>query len=281
MPEYRLWHIPHPIGRADFLAYHDAGFAVASGTIQKGLETVADLMVAAPFRWANSHGMPVEEIRRDDPSDRTVITRYRSKEITALPEWAAANEMTLNIWEKEGEVGFTDKDRERLALMFGDKAVQVEELLAKVGQQADAVGVESKEKSPEQPPITESSPESLPESPLTRKEVADAFLSLADAIRQMGEQLMALQSDLKKMQEKGVEQSAEALALTPAASLGELVRASIIKSKPEEAKVKGRPADMKGPTETSTDDNQPQRGVMTIPFLREMLTPKIKENEDE
>jgi hypothetical protein len=288
MPEYRLWHIKAPIGRADYLAYHDAGFAVASGTITKGLEPVAEMMREVSFRWINSHGMPVGEIRREDPNDKTIITRYRSKEITALPEWAAANELTFNFIGEE-EMGFNDKDRERLTQMFGDKATEVEKLLDNAGKSAEDAGVESKDKTP-----TTDAPAATPvdapaETPIvvdaakdetsapadnypTREEVADVLKPLAEAVSQLTGAVTELQSGLKELRSLSEQKDRDMLASTPAASLAELVRASVTSSKPDEARLKGRTnASMSGPKETPVPASpEAQTGFRRVPFLAEL-----------
>ena len=288
MPEYRLWHIKSPIGRADYLAYHDAGFAVAAGTITKGFEPVAELMKGVSFRWINSHGMPVGEIRREDPNDKTVITRYRSKEITALPEWAAANELTFNFIGEE-EMGFNDKDRERLTQMFGDKAADVEKLLDNAGKSAEDAGVESKDKTPttdapaatpvdtpaETPVVVDAAKDETP-APVdnypTREEVADVLKPLAEAVSQLTGAVTELQSGLKELRSLSEQKDRDMLASTPAASLAELVRASVTSSKPDEARLKGRTnASMSGPKETPVPASpEAQTGFRRVPFLAEL-----------
>lgn len=278
MPEYRLWHIAAPIGRADFMAYHDAGFSVASGTLNKGMDRLAEMMLAAPYRWANSHGMPVSEIRRDDPADKSIITRYRSKEITALPEWAAANELTLNFVGGDEMAGFTDKDRERLRQMFPDKADEVEKLLTEVGEKAEAAGVQSKEATPAPEANKDEAPAAQTDAsaaPPTRQEVADVLTPLAEAVRSLAEKLDALSGEVKALKEgperKDKESLVEALSRTPAVSLAELITKSITRGGPSEAMLKGRtPNDLKGPEETPTQQ-APLRGAAQIPFIAQMI----------
>jgi len=267
MPEYRLWHITAPVGRADYLAYHDAGFVVAAGTFTKGLEPVAEMMEHSSFRWINSHGMPVGEIRRED-EDKTIITRYRSKEITALPEWAAANELTFNFIGGDEMAGFNDKDRERLTQMFGDKAVEVEKLLVDVGQKAVETGVESKEK--DETPVAPAEEETSTPYP-TRDEVADVLRPLAEAVNQLTASLVELQTGMKELREQTERKDRAALAATPTASLAEMVMASVTQGKPDEARLKGRDASMSGSKETPVPAKPEARtGFRRIPFLAEM-----------
>lgn len=276
MPEYRLWHIAAPIGRADFLAYHDGGWVVASGTVNKGMERVVELMDAAPFRWVNSHGMPVAEIRWDD-EDKTILTRYRDKEITALPEWAAANELTFNLITGGGEMGFSDKDRERLTQMFGDKAVEVEKLLTEFSQKADGI-IESKETKTEEPETPPADPATQPPS---RQEVADAVSPLAEAVQAMAKQLDAITKALADMRGDAEQKEKETIARTPAASLSELIYASIVKSRPEEARVKGKDKSLAGPKEAPVEDKAAVGslgGAAAIPFIRDLIAPRPPED---
>ena len=68
----------------------------------------------------------------------------------------------------------------------------------------------------------------------------------------------------------------EAIACTPAASLSELIYASIVKSKPDEARLKGREDKaMKGPKETPVPDTAGSLGgAAAIPFLRDFIAPR-------
>ena len=89
-PELWLWHVPGTqFGVTDWVAYAD-GFALASGTADKA---IAERLENYPAPLAVSHGMPVVEIVRD-ADDPTIITRYRTREISVLPDWAAANALT-------------------------------------------------------------------------------------------------------------------------------------------------------------------------------------------
>jgi hypothetical protein len=244
------------------------------------MERVVELMDAAPFRWTNSHGMPVAEIRRDDPADKTILTRYRDKEITALPEWAAANELTFNLIAGGGEMGFSDKDRERLTQMFGDKAAEVEKLLTEFSQKADGV-IESKEVTEEKKPeeATPADPATLPPS---RQEVADAVSPLAEAVQAMAKQLDTINKALADMRGEAEQKERETLARTPAASLAELIQASIVKSKPGEARVKGKDKSLAGPKETPVEDKATVGslgGAAAIPFIRDLMMPQQKDED--
>lgn len=304
-PELRLWHIAVPIGKADIIAYHDSGFQVAGGTIRKEAEPLLAYLEKVNFQWAMSHGMPKTEIWRDDP-DPTVITRYRSKEVTCLPEWAAANELTLYKMTGGNEMaGFSEKDKERLTKMFGDSAAKVEALLTTLGEAADKAGVESKEVSekddgeleaalaeltpeeiealqqltPEElKAIQQMSPEEIDalaneeevEIPST-EEVAEVIAPLAKDIETLKSQVEQLTKELAEFRGKYVTKETEVLSATPARSLAELIAASVTKSRDEATKVKGKESDMRGPVETK--EKLPPVGAARIPFINEFMSP--------
>lgn len=93
MPELWLWHTPEwKFGVADWIAWDDEGFAIASGTIDEGKEAVAE-WVGKQQDVAVSHGMPKDSILRD-PDDPTIIVGHITREVSPLPYSAAANKRT-------------------------------------------------------------------------------------------------------------------------------------------------------------------------------------------
>lgn len=93
MPELWLWHVPEwKFGQADWLAYDDSGFAMASGLIDEGKEHVATWL-SKQKGVRTSHGMPPASIVRD-PDDPSIIVAHQTVEISPLPDFAAANKMT-------------------------------------------------------------------------------------------------------------------------------------------------------------------------------------------
>lgn len=91
-PELWHWHVPGSRwGVSDWLGF-EGNFAMASGMVDKDCGAEAEA-VAAMEDLGVSHGMPRKEIERSD-EDPTVITRYRSIEISVLPSSAAANSLT-------------------------------------------------------------------------------------------------------------------------------------------------------------------------------------------
>jgi hypothetical protein len=138
-PELWFWHFPPAkFGQVDLVAYaEDTGFTLAAGTIDKGKEDVAQYCADNGYRV--SHGMPSETIERD-LDDPTVITRYRTKEVSFLPADAAANKFT-SLALKEDSMELPEKKLAELEAAGFD----VEALVADLKASAEAEGRESKE----------------------------------------------------------------------------------------------------------------------------------------
>ena len=110
------------------------------------MDIVVEALNSASVEILVSHGFPKAETRRDDPDDPTIITRYRSKEISPLPAFAAANERTGFVilgGNSMSEVKQTLK--QRLAAFLGDKAEPVAEHLDLMGNEAKEAGLEFKD----------------------------------------------------------------------------------------------------------------------------------------
>lgn len=189
MPEVWLWHVPYPVGVTDYHAYDEsAGFPVAAGHFYKGMEWAAEGILQAGWD-GNSHGMPSEWIQRDK-DDQTIITRHRTKEITFLPQWAAANKLAFNIISKEtimaDEKGLPAHKREEFIKAFGEERVtQIETALADKAKEADDAGIEKKETV---------IPEALtPDNPVVK------------ALEMVVAQLTALDTRLKAIEDRQVE----------------------------------------------------------------------------
>lgn len=120
-PELWLWHIKDwKIGQADFLAYDNAGdgigFALASGTIDKGNETIAEWL-SKQDDFQVSHGMPASSVVRD-PEDDSIILQHITREVSPLPGWAAANQLgTHTNWFME------QKEADNMPIQDGKKKV--------------------------------------------------------------------------------------------------------------------------------------------------------------
>ena len=162
MPELWLWHVPQwKFGDADWHAYDDSGFAMASGLIDEGKEPVA-LWVSKQRGVRTSHGMPPSTIKRD-PEDPTVIIEHQTVEISVLPEDRAANKMTgfyiLDNESKEAGMGIPLNKLQTLMKKWDASEELLKELElvnAQDAQVADTMGIESKEtgEPSESPPET-------------------------------------------------------------------------------------------------------------------------------
>ena len=172
MPELWLWHLPGTkSGAADMVAWDDSGFAVASGLFDEGKENIGKAL-SLMDDLLTSHGMPVDEIERDT-EDPTILTRYRSKEISPLPAEAAANKLTGFLLlstaeetpmalpkEKRGflkEAGLDDEQIDSVEAMMADKAKSAEEAGLEFKDQEPAADQEQPE--PETPVEADAEPE--------------------------------------------------------------------------------------------------------------------------
>jgi len=147
-PDLYVWHVKSPIGIADLLAYDDAGFSIASGTIEEefalALEKTSEVL-------AMSHGMPSESIQRSK-EDPTVITSYVSTEVSVLPRYAAANKRTaFHILKEEATMSIVpaDKRQQITALLGEDLTARLETGLSDTAKEAEDANVESKEQAVE------------------------------------------------------------------------------------------------------------------------------------
>lgn len=150
MPELWAWHVPGSRwGAADLVAYDDStGFVLSTGLVDKGKEHVAEL-VAERDDLLVSHGMPRSEILRD-PGDDSVLTRYRTQEISVLPHDKAANKHTqFRVLKEETDMTIRQDKKDFLAEIGLDPA-EIEAVLEAKKAQVQAEGRESKEVEPEQ-----------------------------------------------------------------------------------------------------------------------------------
>ena len=231
-PELWLWHTPgSKSGQADFLAYDDRGFSIAVGLFDKGREHVAQAL-AEDDDLGTSHGMPTEEIKRD-AEDPTILTRYRSKEISPLPTEAAANELTgfvmledkmeLSKEKREWLEGkLTPEDMAELDAAIDAKAKEAEGMEYKDGEEG------TEQVDPVQEPDPE--PEEEQETPdyVTRDEIAEALTEVTAQMSAITESVAEFGKSLTELKESEDERIAKAAELTPAASLLDIVTSSAI-----------------------------------------------------
>lgn len=192
MPELWMWHLAYPVGKALYHAYDaDTGFPVAAGTFNKDMDWAAEGMLKAGWNGV-SHGMPSDSIERD-PVDNTVITRHVTREISILPNWAAANKLAFSFINKELDMAENKEvpavKREEFIKAFGaERWAVIEAALADKAKQADEAGIEKKETEP----ATEPAPPAVPETPtpLTRDD-------LNAALAQFGAEVAKTVADLQ------------------------------------------------------------------------------------
>lgn len=279
-PELWLWHIPGTRwGIADYVAYDDRGFVVASGTVDKDKTEIAEKM-ATDTNVLVSHGMPTAEVSRDN-GDGTIITRYRSMEISPLPAWAAANELTGFAMEGGQDMPLPKEKRDWLKDRIGEAAVgELEAAIEQKARTAEERGLEFKEAEPEpdtakapaeetKEAVSESATEVTDEvaadgapAPLTQDQILSAF---NQAVAPLIQRIEALESKATAEPEPPAEEK-QVTTKVPAASIAELVRTSVIGA--IEAQVrKGDPLLKRAPKET-----QPSGKTTGIPFVDAMLS---------
>lgn len=149
-PELWLFHLPqYKFGQAEWVAYDESGFALAGGTIDPNpaAEKLAEVL-AERHDVAMSHSMPLRTIRRHD-KDRRVIVEHQSIEVTALPDWAAASQLTgFHIVKEVADMAIDAEKKKALLEEWGVPAnilAGVESENATRKDVADGLGLESKE----------------------------------------------------------------------------------------------------------------------------------------
>jgi hypothetical protein len=277
MPEMWLWHVKGTrSGAADYVAYDNSGFAIASGLVDVEREAIASRLAGRTDLYT-SHGMPVAEIRRDE-ADPSIITRYRSSEISALPRWAAANKhgTGFRILSKEADMAIPEKKRPFLEEVMGEEAVEdLERQLEGKAKELEDQGVEYKESEEVKEDVAE---EPVVETPqfVTHDDLVQIFGGyvnpLVEAVQAMTERVEALGKELKEQAEaiKGLqaddeEKLKQAIAQTPAASLFARVGSAI---GADETLVDGRTklAQSK-PKEAAADED----GPTLVPFINQLM----------
>jgi hypothetical protein len=289
LPELWLWHVPEwKLGEADWLAYDDSGFALASGTIDRGKEMVAE-QIAKSKLVGVSHGMPVSSIERD-PDDPTVIVEHETREISPLPAPNAANK--LGDWVLLGNVKEGNnmpipeqKKQDLLERWNIDAEVleQLEALNAEDAGKATEEGRESKETEQEEPAAKEDevtteeeepaaeaetteeeeTPVLTDEEPITREEIADAITTVLKPYMDVVDEL---RGDVKALKESDEEKIKKATDLTPTASVSAIMAERISAIGDKSTRVaKNTKLDKASPEEAEVEIVNP------IPFLNQMI----------
>lgn len=295
MPRLWLWHVRGTeSGAADYVAYDDSGFSLATGLFEQGKEHIAAAL-AEKDDLLTSHGMPAKEIERDT-EDPTIITRYRSIEISPLPGWAAANKHGTHFSIlKEVDMALPKEKRPFLETVMGKDAVDdLEQQLEGKAKELTDQGIEFKEDAgavePEPQEVAaevkaevgeavdaaevtpEPEPEPEPEPDyVTHEQLEEVFGSyvkpLVEGMGALRDQVAALGKELKELKQSDEAKMQQVIKETPAASLTARI-GSVIGA--EETYVDGRSSLAKsGPNERPATA---EAGPTLVPWLNDLIT---------
>jgi len=262
LPELWLWHVEDwKWGQTDWVAWDDAGFAVAGGTVDKGREPLAEALAEVPAdKKRVSHGMPKKSIKRD-PDDDTIIVEHITREISPLPAWAAANSMTGFIMSKEAkDMAIPDEKLTELREEWNLSDEILDTLQAANAAEAEEgkqAGIEQKDKSEDEETTeevkaeaeTEVEPEPEPE-PEPEAEPGVTRAEMQEALEAIGQAITALSGQIKEIGQQ-VTEVEETKTVEEAATLSEIFQRAIGH---EDARVDGRTKVAKDrPAETKPD----------------------------
>lgn len=275
-PELWLWHIPEwKIGKANWVAYDDSGFALAAGTFDEGTKEIVEWL-SEQGDFLVSHGMPPSKIKRD-PEDQTVIIEHETKEISPLPGFAAANKMTGFLVFGEKDM-IPDAKKQTLVKsgLSGKLLDELEEKNKKDAQKAQSEGIETKEETKEEQ--TEevaaeatSTEETAEEKPITRQEIADGVIAFMEPwmnkVTSIEAKIDGLTKEVGTVKQSDEAKIAKTVQDIPPASLAAILKGkSVIGS--EETKVK-EGEELSGPEEAPV----PVSHVTGIEWIDQMLAP--------
>jgi hypothetical protein len=285
LPDLQLWHVKGlTIGKATYVAYDEvepgAGFAVAAGYFLPGTEQVAEWL-SNRKDLACSHGMPVPTVKRDE-SDPTIIIEHETREISLLPQWAAANALTGFVAFKEADMAIPAEKKSKL-LDWGVPSEQidaVEKLNTADAGKALESGVENKEiETPptdeaqppvesKEEPVAEATGETTQESPITRAEVVEAMQAIVSAVETINAKIGEIGKELSEIKAAKEKERQDILKDTPPASLLSMLLggASAIGNPSAEVDKNSELANSK-PKEV----DRTAEGPTAIPFLNRMI----------
>lgn len=237
-PDLWHWHIPGTKwGTTEILGYEN-GFAWAAGVVDPGHEKEAESL-SKQDDLKVSHGMPSRYIRRSE-KDNTVINFHITKEISPLPEWAAANEHTgFNTFQ--GVQTMTDAQKEYLKNAAGltdDEIADREASLESKQQEVEDQGVERKEVQEEQPVVE-------------NKELIEALGALTGLLKTIHADVRTLKTEVKELKLSDQERITEKTRMTPVLSMGDMIKQMVIGN--DEAEIDGR---------SSLAKSRPKRAVV-------------------
>jgi hypothetical protein len=216
-PELWLWHVPGTrIGQTDWLSYDDKGFSLASGTFDEGRESIVknlsemdDLLV--------SHGMPKASVKRDS-EDKTIIIEHITREISPLPNWAAANKLTaFTLLNKEGEYAMAIPENKKPFLKAaGLTDEEIEQIEAGVKEKADEAQEQELEQKEETPAVI-----------TDEADVIKGLLGLIPVITELQGVVKGLKEEVEQLKQTDEQKIAEKTVNTPSASLQSLIEETL------------------------------------------------------
>lgn len=286
LPVIQIWHVKEwTVGKADHVAYDEVGngvgFAIATGHFNRGSEQVAEWL-STKGDLKVSHGMPVSTIKRDE-TDKSIIIEHETAEISVLPDWAAANELTGFVSFKEVDMAIPEDKRKKLAGwgLSEELIGAIESLNQKDAEEAVDKGVESKEIEPqaeetetvkEETPVEETATEVPAETvlstqnSLTREEVAEAMRMVVESVQQLSEKVVVLSEEIKELKVAKEDAVQETVRKSTNASLMAMITGRAIDDDANLVDGRSNLAKSK-PKETASVENR-----TGIPFIDQMLT---------
>lgn len=263
-PELWIWHVPEwKWGTGTWAVYDESGFALAGGLVDSGKEFIAEAFSKAKAMLV-SHQAPLWSVTRSE-DDPKIVLEHITKEVSPLPDWAAANKWTgFLISTESGE--FISKENDMLdptqkAELLDKHGIskdlldKLEKLNESEAAAARASGVQSKELTdatpPAETPVTQATEPVKEESPVSKEaenalmvQVITAVTDLAGVVKELKQKVEALEVQETDKTNKAVEKAAS----TPVASLAQMMISSVIGAK--ETQVDGRSSLAKsGPSE--------------------------------
>jgi len=213
LPELWLWHRPEwKWGQATQVAYDDSGFAIATGIVDKGCESIAEWCLTKQLPV--SHGMLPSSIKYD-PINKQVITDHITKEISPLLNGKEANSYTgFAILKEDNSMAIPKEKREALLKEgLSEEALAIlEEKNQATQKEVSEAGLETKEAVTTDDLVKAVQTVTEPMIKLLQKQQSDIEL----LAKEVGE--------LKKADEQKVKDLAES---TPPASIEALIKKQI------------------------------------------------------
>ena len=269
LPELWLWHIPEwKWGVATDVAYDDTGFALAVGTVDKNKEAedIAKWIEAQGDDILVSHGMPRDSVERDS-EDKSIIVKHRTREVSPLPAFAAANKFTsFSILKEATHMAIPQQKKDELVEqgLTAETLDKLEERNADTSKETDEAGLKKKEDE-QTPAETQPEPvEAQDEAPLTRQEVAEA---ITETTKPLMESIQALANQVKELTEVQAGQ-------IPQASLTAMVKENLFG---KETQVDGRSSLAKQKPTMPKQEDEPDANEGFFPEQLGWLKPGVRQ----